>query len=125
LFEWRPNQPFDEDDDPDYVYAPELDDEAYKDEEHKWDDVTEDGLEGEFIDDNYGRIYQRAIIDPLVSLDPQSDTTVTRTPALSDPTLSHSNRTTRIRIACPLLKNSSKQIPSLRKKTPHPLTDIT
>jgi hypothetical protein len=69
-----------------------LDDDTYGDEEHEWDDVTEDGLDEEFIDDNYSRVYHPAIIDPLVSLDPQPDTTVTHTPALSDPTLSQSNQ---------------------------------
>jgi hypothetical protein len=44
LVDWRPNQPFDDDDDPDYIYTPEVDEKDYKDELYQWDDITEDKL---------------------------------------------------------------------------------
>jgi hypothetical protein len=42
LVEWRPDNPFDDDDDPDYVYTPEVDDDD--DDSYDWDDFTSDDL---------------------------------------------------------------------------------
>jgi hypothetical protein len=42
LVEWRPNDPFDDDDDPDYVYSP--DDDPDDDDEYSWDTHPDDVL---------------------------------------------------------------------------------
>jgi Zinc knuckle len=39
LVEWRPNAPFDDDDDPDYVYTNKVDD-GYDDDDYDWDDLS-------------------------------------------------------------------------------------
>jgi hypothetical protein len=42
LVEWRPHTPFDDDDDPDYVYTDEVDDDD--DDSYDWDDAASDDL---------------------------------------------------------------------------------
>jgi hypothetical protein len=38
LVEWRPEHPFKDDDDPDFVYTPKVDDDDYEDELYLWND---------------------------------------------------------------------------------------
>jgi hypothetical protein len=43
LFEWSPDTPFDDDDDPNYVYTPEVDDDD-NDDSYIWDDLSADDI---------------------------------------------------------------------------------
>jgi hypothetical protein len=40
LVEWRPDQPFEDDDDPDYIYTPEVDEDEYEDDLHTWEHIN-------------------------------------------------------------------------------------
>jgi hypothetical protein len=44
LVEWRPDHSFEDDNDTDYVYTPEVDEEDYEVDIYEWNDVTEDEL---------------------------------------------------------------------------------
>jgi hypothetical protein len=58
LFEWRPYQPFDkDDDDPNYAYAPETDDNEYN-EEDEWDSITDKEVNDNMSEDHDDKVTQ-------------------------------------------------------------------